>query len=141
MEIGFNAGHSCLLYLMSNPTSKIQVFDLGEHIYTRACFEYLSTQFPNRMAIEYGDSRKTIPAYISENTDKVFDMIHIDGGHDQSVVRADILNSIILSDEKTIIISDDDDHVCINRMNRQYLRVIPEALPTDYHYVGRVKYM
>ena len=140
MEIGFNAGHSCLLYLMSNPTSKIQVFDLGEHIYTRPCFEYLSTQFPNRLAIEYGDSRKTVPAYISENTDKVFDMIHIDGGHDQSVVRADILNSIILSDEKTIIISDDDDHVCINRMNRQYLRVIPEALPTEYHYVGCVRY-
>ena len=34
MEIGFNAGHSSFLYLISNPNSKITVFDLCEHKYT-----------------------------------------------------------------------------------------------------------
>jgi glycosyltransferase involved in cell wall biosynthesis len=139
MEIGFNAGHSCLLYLLSNPTSKIQIFDLGVHRYTRPCFEYLSYQFPNRMSIEFGDSRRTVPSYIAGNIGKVFDMIHIDGGHDECVVKADILNSIQLSDSKTVIISDDDELDHIARMNRQFFEVIPDALPSEYQYVGVVR--
>jgi glycosyltransferase involved in cell wall biosynthesis len=139
MEIGFNAGHSSLLYLLSNPTSKIQLFDLGEHRYTRACFEYLSTQFPNRLTIEFGDSRQTVPAYIAKNVGKVFDMIHVDGGHDQSVVRSDILNTLNLSDNRTVIISDDDNIHHIARVNRQYFEALPDALPSDYHYVGKIR--
>jgi glycosyltransferase involved in cell wall biosynthesis len=139
MEIGFNAGHSCLLYLLSNPTSKIQLFDLGEHKYTRACFEYLSIQFPNRLTITYGDSRQTVPAYIAENVGKVFDMIHVDGGHDQSVVRSDILNTLNLSDTRTVIISDDDNIPHIARVNRQYFEALPDALPSAYHYVGKIR--
>jgi predicted O-methyltransferase YrrM len=139
MEIGFNAGHSSLLFLLSNPTSTLQIFDLGVHRYTRPCFEYLSSQFPNRMKIEFGDSRRTVPIYIAENTGKVFDMIHIDGGHDECVVKADILNSIHLSDSKTVIISDDDELTHIARMNRQYFDILPDALPTCYQYVGVVR--
>ena len=139
MEIGFNAGHSCLLYLLSNPTSTLQIFDLGVHRYTRPCFEYLSSQFPNRMNIEFGDSRQTVSSYIAGNIGKVFDMIHIDGGHDECVVKADILNSIQLSDSKTVIISDDDELDHIARMNRQFFEVIPDALPSEYQYVGVVR--
>ena len=138
MEIGFNAGHSCLLYLLSNPTSTLQIFDLGVHRYTRPCFEYLSSQFPNRMNIEFGDSRQTVSSYIAGNIGKVFDMIHIDGGHDECVVKADILNSIQLSDSKTVIISDDDELDHIARMNRQFFEVIPDALPSEYQYVGKI---
>ena len=138
MEIGFNAGHSSLLYMLSNPTSTLQLFDLGAHSYTRSCFDYLSSQFPNRMKIEYGDSCQTVPAYVAKNTGKVFDMIHIDGGHDDYVVRSDILNSIQLSDEKTVIISDDDEQEHIARINRQYFEALPDALPSEYQYVGKI---
>jgi glycosyltransferase involved in cell wall biosynthesis len=139
MEIGFNAGHSSLLFMLSNPTSTLQLFDLGVHSYTRPCFEYLSSQFPNRMKIEYGDSRQTVPTYISKNTGKVFDMIHIDGGHDEHVVRSDILNSLQLCDDKTVIISDDDELEHIARMNRQFFEVLSDALPSEYQYVGVIR--
>jgi hypothetical protein len=139
MEIGFNAGHSSLLFLLSNPTSTLQIFDLCVHRYTRPCFEYLSSQFPNRMKIEFGDSRRTLPLYIAENIGKVFDMIHIDGGHDEHVVRSDILNTLQLCDSKTVIISDDDELTHIARMNRQYFDILPGALPTCYQYVGVIK--
>ena len=43
LEIGFNAGHSCLLMLLSNSTSKITLFDICEHKYTVPCFMYLKT--------------------------------------------------------------------------------------------------
>ena len=138
MEIGFNAGHSSLLYMLSNPTSTLQLFDLGAHSYTRACFDYLSSQFPNRMKIQYGDSCQTLPAYIAENTGKVFDMIHIDGGHDEDVVRSDILNSIQLSDGKTVFISDDDEQEHIARLNRKYFEALSDALPSEYQYVGKI---
>jgi hypothetical protein len=139
MEIGFNAGHSSLLFLLSNPTSTLQLFDLGAHSYTRACFDYLSSQFPNRMKIEYGDSCQTVPSYIAGNVGKVFDMIHIDGGHDEHVVRSDILNTLQLCDSKTVIISDDDELTHIARMNRQFFDILPGALPTCYQYVGVIK--
>ena len=139
MEIGFNAGHSSLLYLVANPASTIQIFDLGEHKYTRPCFEYLSSQFPNRMKIEFGDSRQTVPAYISKNTGRVFDMIHVDGGHTEPIVRADILNTLQLCDYNTVVISDDDNLAHIARLNRQYFEALPDALPSEYQYVCKMR--
>ncbi len=56
MEIGFNAGHSALLFLMGNPTCTLQLFDLGDHAYTENCFDYLQQEFPNRLSIIWGDS-------------------------------------------------------------------------------------
>jgi hypothetical protein len=139
MEIGFNAGHSSLLYLVSNPTSTLQIFDLGEHKYTRPCFEYLSSQFPNRMKVEFGDSRQTVPAYIAKNTGRVFDMIHVDGGHTEPIVRADILNTLQLCDYNTVVISDDDNLAHIARLNRQYFEALPDALPSEYQYVCKMR--
>ena len=40
LEIGFNAGHSTLLFLLSHPTSKIYCFDTCQHPYTKLCFDY-----------------------------------------------------------------------------------------------------
>lgn len=38
MEIGFNAGFSALLMLMSNPNVHITCIDNGEHAYVIPCF-------------------------------------------------------------------------------------------------------
>jgi hypothetical protein len=91
------------------------------------------------MKIEFGDSRQTVPAYIAENVGKVFDMIHVDGGHDQSVVRSDILNTLNLSNNRTVIISDDDHIPHIGRVNRQYFEALSDALPSEHHYVGKIR--
>ena len=108
VEIGFNAGHSCLLFLLSNPTSTIQVFDLGDHEYTAPCFNYLQGQFPGRLEIIYGDSMNTLPLFIKETRMK-YDLFHVDGGHETETARADVLNCSKLAHAGSLVIYDDVD--------------------------------
>ncbi len=106
LEIGFNAGHSSLLYLLSNPSSKITAFDLCEHKYTKLCFEYLNKLFPGRLRLFAGDSTKTIPEFINNNiTNEKFDLIHIDGCHETEIANKDFYNCFELASD--IIIWDD----------------------------------
>lgn len=107
MEIGFNGGHSCLLFLLADPSSQIVLFDLGVHRYTHACFEYLHSAFPGRLSIIYGDSRTTVPDYRLSHPSDTFDLIHVDGGHAPEVVNADMDNSRLLSRPDTLVIYDD----------------------------------
>lgn len=108
LEIGFNAGHSALVFLLSNPNSKIVCFDLGEHSYSKKCFEYLSQQFPNRLEIIWGDSQTTLLKYVCENIGKkTFDLFHIDGGHFPEIVESDVKLSKFLANENSLLIYDD----------------------------------
>jgi predicted O-methyltransferase YrrM len=106
MEIGFNAGHSALIYLLANDTSKIQFFDLKYHDYAQPCFEYLDKEFPGRMSIVWGDSKETIPKF---TTDIKYDLVHIDGGHTVEGALLDILNCKTLTNTDSIVIFDDTD--------------------------------
>lgn len=87
MEIGFNGGHSCLLFLLANQCSRIQIFDMGNHSYAKRCYDFLNMVFPNRLNIVWGDSTETLPQF---KTDTKYDLIHIDGGHGVNVLRSDI---------------------------------------------------
>ena len=108
MEIGFNAGHSCLLFLLSNSKSKIFIFDINEHKYTKPCFDYLDKEFPNRMTFIAGDSTKTVPKFIKEYPYLKFDLIHIDGAHDLDIVKQDLNNARLVVANNHVIISDDN---------------------------------
>lgn len=106
LEIGFNVGHSTILFLIANPNSKIIVIDICKYDISIKCFEYLNKEFPNRLTLLKGDSLKVLPEMVNERViesinkcmylDK-FDLIHIDGGHENNVVKEDLNNSIILS--------------------------------------------
>ena len=104
VEIGFNGGHSTLLYLIANQSSKIQLFDLGEHSYSKKCFEYLNKEFPNRLSIIWGDSTKTVEEF---KTNIKYDFIHIDGGHTKFIAESDFYNCKQLADEDSLILIDD----------------------------------
>jgi len=104
MEIGFNAGFSTLLTLISNPNIHITCFDLGEHKYTIPCYEKLKETFGDRLNLIIGDSTQTI-----KDVNDTFDIIHIDGGHSVKVALCDIINSHRLSRQGTILIMDDYD--------------------------------
>lgn len=119
MEIGFNAGHSSLLYLISSPNSKITVFDLCEHKYTMPCFNYLQTLFPNRLEIYPGDSNKTVPEFHKNNPNKKFDLVHIDGCHWTVIANNDFHNSIKLAGD--IIIWDDTHMDNLNYLLNNYI--------------------
>tara|TARA_B100001094_G_C18136357_1_gene775313 strand:- start:796 stop:1671 length:876 start_codon:yes stop_codon:yes gene_type:complete len=119
MEIGFNAGHSSLLYLLSNPNSKITIFDLCEHKYTLPCFTYLQSIFPNRLEIFPGDSTKTVPEFYNMNPNTKFDLIHIDGGHFGDIPNSDFYNSLKLASD--IIIWDDTQIETLNNLLDGYI--------------------
>ena len=107
MEIGFNAGHSADIFLQNNSSLTLTSFDLGDHIYVLTGKEYIDKTYPNRHTLILGDSTVTVPKYINDNPNKVFDLIFIDGGHDYSVAKADLENCMKLANNNTVIIMDD----------------------------------
>ena len=116
LEIGFNAGHSCLLFLLSNPDNKIDCFDICEHSYSQKCFEYLSNTFPGRITLNVGDSKAVLPAFKKENPEKLYDIIHIDGSHELNDANCDFYNTLYMTKNDCYIIFDD-----INLPQMKYL--------------------
>lgn len=117
MEIGFNAGFSALLMLLSNPKLILTCFDLGEHKYTRPCFLKLKETFGDRITIIFGDSTKTL----QDMTDTTFDVIHIDGGHSVAVAESDIKHAYRMSKDRTILIMDDYDFPDLHTLWDRYV--------------------
>ena len=107
-EIGFNAGHSMILTLLSNPKSEIQAFDLGSHKYAYEAFSFIKTQFPTRkIDIEWGDSTITVPEYNRKNPQTKFDVLIVDGGHTHDIAVSDIKNMQKLAHHTSLLIVDD----------------------------------
>jgi predicted O-methyltransferase YrrM len=108
LEVGFNAGHSCLTALYNNPKLKnILIFDINHHKYTEPNYNLLKNlELAKNVNLKFvkGDSTKTIPKY---NTDIKYDFIHIDGGHSYEVAKADIINCKKFASKKHILLIDD----------------------------------
>lgn len=102
LEIGFNMGHSALFMIVANPECVIDCFDICYHTYTKYCFNYLQSQFPNRLTLTVGNSNHTVKAY-----KKVVDMAHVDGGHDLDVAKNDLKSVINCTKTGGIIVLDD----------------------------------
>jgi len=119
MEIGFNAGHSALLFLaITPPETKVVSFDLGEYAYVFAAKRYIDAVFPGRHTLVTGDSTTTVPKYEEQVAHRMknpftapplrFDLIFIDGGHQRDVPLKDILNSQRLAAGPHTIVATDD---------------------------------
>ena len=109
-EIGFNAGHSAVLLLQaSSPDAEVLFFDLGEHAYMEPCYDYVKGEFPQKTTMIVGDSRQTIPRHIAEHPEVMatFDLVHVDGGHEESVFSSDIQCAMKLIKPGGIVIVDD----------------------------------
>jgi len=109
LEIGFNAGHSADTFLQANPHVNVTSFDLGTHNVTPIGKTYIDTKYPDRHTLILGDSTVTIPNFIknTKETNKKYDIIFIDGGHDYEVAFADLLNCRELSHADSIVLMDD----------------------------------
>jgi len=119
MEIGFNAGHSALLFLaITPPETKVVSFDLGEYAYVFAAKRYIDSVFPGRHTLVTGDSTFTIPNYEEQVAHRMnnpnsapphrFDLIFIDGGHQDDIPLKDIMNSQRLARSPDTIVAIDD---------------------------------
>jgi len=126
-EIGFNAGHSTMLMLLGRDTTPLEftVFDIGHHTYTRPCLDYMRSKFPH-VAFEYieGDSTATMPKWIRENRHSYesYDVIHVDGGHEEKCIINDMKNADLLVRPGGILIIDDTNYSYINTVVDQYLK-------------------
>jgi len=103
LEVGFNAGHSSALMLLANPRLTIRAFDNCAHAYTRPCLEFLNDTFDNRVEIVEGPSQLTVP----QDCQSGYDLLHIDGDHSYSAVRADLTCSLQKAAHNAIVIMDD----------------------------------
>jgi predicted O-methyltransferase YrrM len=127
LEIGFNAGYSTLLMLLCNPDVHITCADLGEHAYTRPCFDQLKETFGDRIHLMVGDSRETVP-----QIDGTFDLIHIDGGHSTDVARNDIIQSYRLARKGAVLIMDDYNCPHLHTLWDEYVESL-KLQPLDIH--------
>ena len=118
-EIGFNAGHSSMLLLLGRDKTPIHMtlFDIGHHLYTKPCVEYIKSAFPH-IRFEYveGDSTKTLPSWIQthESLCGAYDVVHVDGGHSEECISSDLKYASLLVRTNGIVIVDDTDGECIN---------------------------
>ena len=116
LEVGFNGGHSSVLYFYSNPSLELLSFDIALHKYTKPCVKFLQ-RFYNIEFIE-GDSNITIKNYIVKNK---YDIIHIDGGHGKICAENDLINCKKFSHSNTILVFDDTNQNIINNLLNQYI--------------------
>lgn len=115
LEIGFNAGHSALLFLLSNPLSNLTVVDLLNHPYAQDCFDYLNTEFPGRLHLICGDSRTVLESLAGQ----VFDLIHLDGGKELTIT-SDLSLTRGLAAPDHVIVIDDTQNLNLNALLTQF---------------------
>ena len=115
LEIGFNAGHSALLFLLSNPLSKLTVVDLLTHPYAQDCFDYLNTEFPSRLHLICGDSRTVLESLSGQE----FDLIHLDGGKELTIT-SDLSLTRGLAAPDHVIVIDDTQNLNLNALLTQF---------------------
>lgn len=116
LEIGFNAGFSALLILLSNPDLKLTCMDIAEHKYTMPCYNALKEMFGERINFIKGDTLKTLP-----DITETFDLIHIDGGHSDELVINDIEHSYRVAHNQTILLMDDYEFPNIQELWNKYI--------------------
>jgi len=104
LEIGFNAGHSCLLALSVNPALSYEGIDIGRNAYTEPCFEYLKSAFGARVELTIADARTVLPGLRAAG--KKYDRIHVDGGHDLAVAESNLMHAIELIGPGGVILFD-----------------------------------
>ena len=145
-EIGFNAGHSTMLMLLGRDNSPLDftVFDIGHHRYTKPSFDYIKSKFAN-VNFEYveGDSTITMPEWISNHAELVgkYDVVHVDGGHDDHCILNDMKNTDMLVKVNGIVIVDDTNSQVINKYVDLYLSTgnyVELNLLASYGYPHRI---
>ena len=135
LEIGFNAGHSSDTFLQ-HPAARVVSFDLGARPYVSLAKQRMDRIYPGRHTLVLGDSTVTLPQWISENPNTTFDVIFIDGGHEEVTVRSDMKHSLLLSHSETLLLMDD---VIYNDGWEAEYTIGPTAVWKEYVAAGRIQ--
>jgi len=108
-EVGFNAGHTALLWLELAPSSRVVSFDLGDLQWSRKQAALLTRAYgADRFEIVWGSSLETAPAY--DNPSKLrgrCSMAFLDGGKTKELRIADLRNFERLSAPGALLLFDE----------------------------------
>jgi hypothetical protein len=117
LEIGLNGGHSMAIFLLSNPKLEVLSFDICEHNYVEDVANYYKNKY--NFTFVKGDSLIKVKEY---NNDKKYDIIHIDGGHNENCVRNDLINCKKFAHKNTLMIFDDTNSTHISKIINEYCK-------------------
>ena len=107
-EVGFNAGHTSLLWLEAMPTARVTAFDMGDMAYAAKQAALLKRAYGNRFEVVWGSSSETVPAH-APRLRRTCDVVFLDGGKAEELRLADLKNfqnwstkgALLLFDEAT----------------------------------------
>ena len=126
-EVGFNAGHSTLLWLMADPRVRVRAFDLGIHWYSPHVTGFFDAAFDaGRVDVTFGDSQDTLPAFAaafnSTQPPEFCDLIFVDGDHHYAAALADLRNlRAAARPGHHVLLMDDPDHDEVGRAWRDII--------------------
>jgi len=109
-EIGFNAGHSSLLWLQHAPRAQLHSFDLYGMPFSPASRSFISAAFPGRVTYHAGDSKKTVAEYarsVAAGAAPPCDLWFVDGDHGGETPRLDFRNAMAAAKPGAIVVADD----------------------------------
>lgn len=118
-ELGFNAGHSALMFLLLAPKARVLSFDLGDIPWARWSAALLNATHGHRFTYIMGSSLATVPAYAAANPGTRCDVVFIDGAKDYAIRKADLKNFRRLADAGARLLFDEvcgED--CVRGQNR-----------------------
>lgn len=96
VEIGFNAGHSSLMFLDALANNQreglVMSFDILAHNYVYYAKLYIDNKYPGKHILVGGDSNINVPTFSQNFSYQPFDLIFIDGDHTEEKAYQDILN-------------------------------------------------
>jgi len=118
LEIGFNAGFSAVLILLSNENITLTCVDICEHQYTIPCFNRLKQDFGDRIELIKGNTLDTLKFIDAE-----YDLVHIDGSHVLDVATNDVEQSYRLCKPNGILIMDDYDAPWLKSIWDNYIQL------------------
>jgi predicted O-methyltransferase YrrM len=119
LEIGFNAGNSCLIFLLANPNVKIHAVDICIHAYVQPCVDFLNRMFNNRVILHKGNSLEVVPK-LDRFLGDTIDLYHIDGWHALEGIQADMKNCYDLAKNGSFLVVDDVNVVDILNEAKKY---------------------
>jgi hypothetical protein len=103
-EIGFNAGHSSIVFLASNPNAILYSFDLGNLPWTAKSVEFISYLFPGRFQYIKGRSVDIVKEDSLPKGVKC-DLLSVDGDH--RIAYVDIKNGLSVVRPHAYVLADD----------------------------------
>lgn len=107
-EIGFNAGHSAVLWL-EGTQARVVEFDLLQLPYSFASRAFVEQRYPGRTTFEVGDSKVTARRYaglVRNGTAPACDLWVVDGDHGIGA-KHDFLHALAASHAGTLVVADD----------------------------------